>query len=126
MLFRSVTPETFRHGSYARTNASRNQMLTVRAFGWLFADTRNLGYTTKNILIHGKDKFYGEPRFVQEGSGKALEPVWHRATLDLLAAIALIDTGRFVGRVVSYRAGHTLDVRAVGLLYLNDMLTPLV
>ena len=95
----------------------------VRAFGFLMADTRNLGYTTDNILIHGKKKFYGEPRFVVDG--KALEPVWHRATLDLLAAIALIDTGRFVGRVVSYRAGHTLDVRAMGLLYLNDLLTPL-
>jgi len=92
----------------------------VRLFGFLMADTRNLGYTTENILIHGKKKFYGEPRFVS--GGKALEPAWHRATLDLLAAIALIDKGRFVGRVVSYRAGHTLDVRAIGLLYLNDLL----
>jgi UDP-3-O-[3-hydroxymyristoyl] N-acetylglucosamine deacetylase len=120
-----VTPANFRHGALARTNASHRQMLMVRTIGWLFADTRNLGYTTQNILIHGGKKFYGEPRFVQEGSGKALEPVWHRATLDLLAALALIDAGRFVGRVVSYRAGHTLDVRAVGLLYLNDLLTPL-
>ncbi len=118
-----VTPKSFRHGAFARTNASHSQMLMVRAFGFLMADTRNLGYTTDNILIHGKKKFYGEPRFVLDG--KALEPVWHRATLDLLAAIALIDTGRFVGRVVSYRAGHTLDVRAMGLLYLNDLLTPL-
>ena len=118
-----VTPKSFRHGAFARTNASHAQMLMVRVFGFLMADTRNLGYTTDNILIHGKKKFYGEPRFVQ--GGKALEPAWHRATLDLLAAIALIDTGRFVGRVVSYRAGHTLDVRAVGLLYLNDLLTPL-
>jgi len=118
-----VTPRTFRHGAYARTNASHAQMLMVRTFGFLMADTRNLGYTTDNILIHGKNKFHGEPRFVQ--GGKALEPAWHRATLDLLAAIALIDTGRFVGRVVSYRAGHTLDVRAVGLLYLNNLLTPL-
>ncbi len=120
-----VTPKTFSHGAFARTNASHSQMMMVRAFGFLFADTRNLGYTTDNILIHGKKKFYGEPRFVQEGGGKALEPVWHRATLDLLAAIALIDTGRFVGRVVSYRAGHTLDVRAIGQLYLHDLLTPL-
>jgi UDP-3-O-acyl-N-acetylglucosamine deacetylase len=48
--------------------------------------------------------------------------VWHRATLDLLAAIALIDKGRFIGRVVSYRAGHTLDVRAVTQLYQHDLL----
>lgn len=118
-----VTPESFRHGSFARTNASHAQMLAVRLFGFLMADTRNLGYTTDNILIHGKKKFYGEPRFVQ--AGKALEPAWHRATLDLLAAIALIDAGRFVGRVVSYRAGHTLDVRAVGLLYKHDLIAPL-
>jgi len=115
-----VTPKMFRHGAFARTNASHAQMLMVRLFGFLMADTRNLGYTTENILIHGKKKFYGEPRFV--AGGKALEPAWHRATLDLLAAIALIDKGRFVGRVVSYRAGHTLDVRAIGLLYLNDLL----
>ncbi len=120
-----VTPDSFRHGAFARTNASHRQMLMVRLFGFLFADTRNLGYTTDNILIHGKHKYYGEPRFVQEDSGKALEPVWHRATLDLLAAIALIDIGRFVGRVVSYRAGHTLDVRAVGLLYKHNLLEPL-
>ena len=120
-----VTPASFRHGAFARTNASHSQMLMVRAFGFLFADTRNLGYTTDNILIHGKRKFYGEPRFVQADGGKALEPVWHRATLDLLAAIALIDAGRFVGRVVSYRAGHTLDVRAVGLLHKHGLLAPL-
>ncbi len=120
-----VTPESFRHGAFARTNASHRQMLSVKAFGFLFADTRNLGYTRNNILIHGRKKFYGEPRFVQEKSGKALEPTWHRATLDLLAALALIDAGRFVGRVVSYRAGHTLDVRAVTQLYLHDLLTPL-
>jgi UDP-3-O-[3-hydroxymyristoyl] N-acetylglucosamine deacetylase len=119
-----VTPETFRYGAFARTNAAHRQMLMVKAFGFIFADTRNLGYTTDNILIHGKKKFYGEPRFVQEGSGKALEPVWHRATLDLLAALALIDTGRFVGRVVSYCAGHTLDVRAMTQLYLHDLLEP--
>ncbi len=119
-----VTPKTFRYGAFARTNASHSQMRMVHLFGFLMADTRNLGYTTDNILIHGKKKFHGEPRFVQERSGKALEPAWHRATLDLLAAIALIDTGRFVGRVVSYRAGHTLDVRAIGQLYLHDLLTP--
>lgn len=119
-----VTPKTFRYGAYARTNASSSQMMMVKAIGWLLADMRNLGYSRENILIHGKKKYYCEPRFVQEESGKALEPVWHRATLDLLAAIALIDTGRFVGRVVSYRAGHTLDVRSVGLLTLHHLLVP--
>ena len=119
-----VTPKTFRYGAFARTNASHTQMLTVRTVGFLFADMRNLGYTPDNILIHGSKKFYGEPRFVQAGSGKALEPAWHRATLDLLAAIALLDAGRFVGRVVSYRAGHTLDVRAMIQLVRHNLLTP--
>jgi UDP-3-O-[3-hydroxymyristoyl] N-acetylglucosamine deacetylase len=119
-----VTPETFRKGAFARTNASRRQMLFVKTVGQLMADTRNLGYTPDNILIHGKKKWYGKPRFEIPETGKALEPVWHRAVLDLLAAIALIDTGRFVGTVVSYRAGHTLDCRAVTLLYINRLLTP--
>ncbi|MBQ7191098.1 MAG: UDP-3-O-acyl-N-acetylglucosamine deacetylase [Kiritimatiellae bacterium] len=118
-----VTPETFRKGAYARTNASFQQMVMVRTIGKLVADMRNLGYTTDNILIHGKRKWHGKPRFQME-NGKALEPVWHRATLDLLAAIALIDCGRFVGTVVSYRAGHTLDCRAVTLLHLHRLLTP--
>ena len=117
-----VTPETFRYGAFARTNATHRQMLLAKTFGIILADMRNLGYTQENILIHGHKKFYNAPRFVQDGSGKALEPVWHRATLDLLAAIALIDKGRFIGRVASYRAGHTLDVRAVTQLYLHDLL----
>lgn len=115
-----LTPELFKESSYARTNASYSKMLAVKLIGWSMADTRNLGYTRDNILIHGKDKFHGEPRFVT--GEKALEPVWHRAVLDLLAAVALIDVGRFCGTVVSYRAGHTLDCRSIGLLYLHKML----
>lgn len=117
-----VTPETFRYGAFARTNATFQQMMMVRTIGKLTADMRNLGYTTDNILIHGRNKWYGSPRFVQDDGKKALEPVWHRATLDLLAAIALIDIGRFVGTVVSYRAGHTIDVRAVTMLYKQGLL----
>ena len=115
-----MTPELFKEGSYARTNASYSKMLAVKLIGWSMADTRNLGYTRDNILIHGKEKYYGTPRFVQ--GEKALEPVWHRSVLDLLAAIALIDVGRFCGTVVSYRAGHSLDCRSVGLLYLHKLL----
>ncbi len=118
-----LTPKTFRNGAFARTNASYAQMMTVKTVGFLFADMRNLGYTPDNILIHGRNKFYSEPRMMH--GEKALEPVWHRSALDLLAALALIDTGRFVGRVVSYRAGHTLDMRAIGSLYLNRLLTPI-
>ena len=116
-----VTPETFRYAALARTNATRKQYLLAKTVGKLFASTRNWGYNERNILIHGRRRFYTEPRFpVGE---KFLEPVWHRATLDLMAAIALTGEHRFVGTVVSYRAGHTLDCDAIRALYRNDLLT---
>ncbi len=115
-----VTPETFRYASFARTNATRRQYLLAKTVGKLFAATRNWGYNDRNILIHGKKRFYTEPRF--HVGEKFLEPAWHRATLDLLAAIALAGEGRFVGTVVSYRAGHTLDCDAIRALRRNDML----
>jgi len=116
-----VTPETFRYASLARTNATHRQYLFVKTVGKLFAATRNWGYNERNILIHGPRKFYTEPRFPV--NGKFLEPVWHRATLDLMAALSLTGEDRFVGTVVSYRAGHTLDCDAVRALYRNDLLT---
>ena len=115
-----VTPETFTYASLARTNCTRNQYFAALTIGKLFAATRHWGYTKKNILIHGKHGWHNEPRFPV--GDKFLEPVWHRATLDLMAAIALIR-GRFVGTVVSYRAGHTMDCDAVRALYRNDLLT---
>jgi len=115
-----VTPETFRYASLARTNATHRQYLLAKTVGKLFAATRNLGYNKKNILIHGPKRFYTEPRFHVDG--KFLEPVWHRATLDLMAALSLTGEHRFVGTVVSYRAGHTLDCDAVRALYRNDLL----
>ena len=116
-----VTPETFRYAALARTNATRRQYLLAKTVGKLFASTRNWGYNERNILIHGHRRFYTEPRFpVGE---KFLEPVWHRATLDLLAALALTGEDRFVGTVVSFRAGHTLDCDAVRALYRNNLLT---
>ena len=115
-----LTPRTFRHGAEARTNASLAQMIVGKTVGVLFADMRNMGYNQHNILIHGRHSYFNEPKLVHDG--KALEPAWHRATLDLLAALALIDTGRFVGTVVSYRAGHTLDCRLVTLLYRHGLL----
>ena len=60
-------------------------------------------------------------------SGTALDStdaVAGEQLLDRLAAVALLDTGRFAGTLVSYRAGHTQDVRMAGLLYLNDLLVP--
>ena len=118
-----VTRETFKYGSFARTNASLSQMLFCRTIGKLFADTRNLGYTRGNILIAGSAGYLNLPRMIN--GEKSLEAVWHRATLDLLAAIALIETGRFVGTVISYKAGHTLDVLAVKMLFKKGLLVPL-
>lgn len=117
-----VTAETFAYGAYARTNATHRQYQLAKTFGLLFADTRNLGYDKNNILIHGHRRWYGTPRFPLEGTDKFLEPVWHRATLDLLAALSLTGPDRFVGTVVSYRAGHTQDCDAVRALYRNDLL----
>ena len=116
-----LTPAAFRYGAQARTNATRSQMLYCHTLGLLFADTRNLGYTNDNILIHGRKRYVNKPLLIQP-DGRSLEAVWHRATLDLLAALALIDRGRLAGTVVSYRAGHTLDCRLVTRLYLNDLL----
>ena len=118
-----VTPETFRYAAYARTNATRRQYILAKTVGKLFAATRNLGYNEKNILIHGRRRFYTEPRFPM--GDKFIEPVWHRATLDLMAAIALVGPGRFVGTVVSFRAGHTLDCDAIRALKRNDLLVEL-
>ena len=115
-----ATPETFRYASLARTNATHRQYLLALTVGKLFAATRNWGYNKRNILIHGPRKFYTEPRF--EVNGKFLEPVWHRATLDLMAALSLTGEHRFAGTVVSYRAGHTLDCDAVRALYRNNLL----
>ena len=115
-----VTEETFKYASYARTNATHRQYIMALTVGKLFAATRNWGYNRRNILIHGPKKFYGEPRFPV--NGKFLEPVWHRATLDLMAALALTGADRFAGSVVSFRAGHTLDCDAVRALYRNDLI----
>ena len=119
-----VTADTFRYASFARTNATHRQYILAKTVGKLFAATRNWGYNDRNILIHGPKRFYTEPRFEHEG--KFLEPVWHRATLDLMAALALTGPDRFAGTVVSYRAGHTLDCDAVRALYRNDLLERLV
>ncbi len=115
-----ATAETFRYASLARTNATHRQYILAKTVGKFFAATRNWGYNKKNILIHGPKGYYTEPRFPV--GGKYLEPVWHRATLDLMAALSLTGEHRFVGTVVSYRAGHTLDCDAVRALYRNDLL----
>lgn len=118
-----ATAETFRYACYARTNATHRQYVLAKTIGKLFAETRNWGYNDKNILIHGPKKYYTKPRFpVGE---KFLEPIWHRATLDLMAALSLTGADRFAGTVVSYRAGHTLDCDAVRALYRKNLLCSL-
>ncbi|MEI6971344.1 MAG: UDP-3-O-acyl-N-acetylglucosamine deacetylase [bacterium] len=118
-----ITRDVFKHGAFARTNATLGMMMYCRTIGKMFADTRNLGYTKQNILIAGRDHYLNEPHMIH--NGKSLEAVWHRAVLDLLAAIALIETGRLVGTVVSFKAGHSLDVLAVKKLFKEGLLVPL-
>ena len=113
---------TFRHGALARTNTTLGMMIYCLTIGKLFADTRNLGYTMRNILVAGRKQYCNTPRMMHGGA--SLEAVWHRATLDLLAALSLIEHGRFVGNVVSYKAGHSLDVLMVKRLYQNKLLAP--
>ncbi len=117
-----VTPAIFRHGALARTNCSLWQMLFTKTIGKLLADVRHLGYTNRNILIAGPKRYFNEPKLVHQG--KSLEAAWHRATLDLLAAVALADTGRLCGRILSYKAGHALDVQLIRLLYQENLLVP--
>jgi UDP-3-O-acyl-N-acetylglucosamine deacetylase len=115
-----VNRDTFRKGAIARTNSPRSKLLFVKTIGRLFADVRNLGYTKKNVLIAGPRNYVNEARLIH--NGKSLEAAWHRATLDLLAALALIDKGRFCGTVISYKAGHAVDCDLVRELYLQDLL----
>ena len=115
-----VNPALTRYASEARTNTPLWKMFYCQTIGKLFADVRNLGYTTENILIAGRTKYYNAPRLPH--AGKSLEAVWHRSVLDLLAAIALIEEGRFCGEITSFKAGHHLDVRLVCQLYRHGLL----
>jgi len=115
-----VNPEHFKYGAEARTNTSYIKMLYCRTIGKVFADIRNLGYTKENILIASRWRYMNEPKLMH--GKKSLEAAWHRATLDLLAAVALLEEGRFVGHIESYKAGHQLDCQAMRLLYKRDML----
>ncbi len=105
--------ESFLHGAHARTNCPLREVLFARTIGKLFADIRNLGYTRNNILIAGRKSYYNEPALVHDG--KSLEAVWHRACLDLIAALSLFRRGRLSGHVTSYKSGHNLDCRFMTL-----------
>jgi len=118
-----VCKELTEMASVARTNTSYAKVLYCKTIGKLFADVRNLGYNKTNVSIAGKKRYVNEPRLPHEG--KALEAVWHRSVLDLLAAIALIPNGIFVGKIKSYKAGHRLDCELMKQVYLNEVLVPL-
>jgi UDP-3-O-acyl-N-acetylglucosamine deacetylase len=118
-----VCEDLTRMASVARTNTSLAKVIYCATIGRIFADVRNLGYNTKNVSIAGRKGYVNEPRLLHEG--KALEAVWHRAVLDLLAAIALIPDGLFVGKITSYKAGHRLDCELIKQLYLNQVLVEL-
>ena len=120
----AVDPAKFAYGATARTNTSALKMLYCKTIGMLFADIRNLGYSFDNLLIAGRLGYWNKALLPHDG--KSLEAVWHRATLDLLAAIALIDEGLFVGEIVSYKSGHGLDVEMVQRLYQEGLLKPFV
>ncbi len=117
-----VDDQNFRHGSEARTNTSMFKMVYCKTIGKFFADIRNLGYNWHNVLVASRFGYLNRPKLIHDG--KSLEAVWHRATLDLCSALALIEDGRFVGRVVSYKAGHRLDVEMVRMLYRSHLLAP--
>jgi UDP-3-O-acyl-N-acetylglucosamine deacetylase len=119
----AVDPEKFAYGATARTNTSAAKMLYCKTIGLLFADIRNLGYSFENLLVAGRLGYWNQALLPH--NGKSLEAVWHRATLDLLAAIALIEEGLFVGEIISYKSGHGLDVEMVQRLYQESLLTPL-
>ncbi|MFA5689537.1 MAG: UDP-3-O-acyl-N-acetylglucosamine deacetylase [Kiritimatiellales bacterium] len=118
-----VTYENILTGAEARTNTPYSKWIYCKTFGKIFADIRNLGYTDKNILIARRSRYQNEPRLIY--NGKSLEAIWHRSSLDLLAAIALIPDARFVGEITSYKAGHRLDCDLITQLYLHDLLEEL-
>lgn len=114
--------DAFRHGAVARTNCSARERRKMKFFGWLVSDFRHTGYTNKNILVAGKKGYVNEPRLVLP-SGKALEAVWHRTCLDLIAALSLLPPGtRPAGKITSYKSGHVLDVRFLTLLQAKGLL----
>lgn len=114
-----LCPQNFIQGAHARTNCSRMEMFYAMTIGKLFADIRNMGYTKDNILVAGKNKYINKPSLIY--NGKSLEAVWHRACLDLIAALSLFDRGRIAGHITSYKAGHHLDCRFMTLLEINKL-----
>lgn len=122
-----LTPETFRPGCAARTNCAASEVRRARLLKWFVPALRNLGYTRENILLADRDRYLNEPEATLTlPSGKALEPVWHRACLDLVAALSLLPPlCRPAGTITSFKAGHLLDIRFLTLLLAQDRLREL-
>ena len=124
-IIMDLHPEAFAYGAQARTNCSARQMFLAKTVGRIFSrELRNMGYTDRNILVAGKDKYVTAPTMVLE-NGKSVEAVWHRTCLDLIAALSLLPEGRPAGRIISYKAGHTLDVNFLTALRKEELLTSL-
>ena len=109
-----VTPDAFAYGADARTNCSHKEWILMHTIGRLIPSISGFGYTKQNILIAGKHGYYNTPALLH--NGKCLEPVWHRACLDLLAALALKPEGRLAGKLTSFKAGHGLDCQFMTLM----------
>lgn len=119
-----VDEENFKIGSSARTNCSLKHAILCKTIGKFIPSVRHLGYNKENILVVGSKKYINRARLKYKG--KSLEAVWHRATLDLLAAFALIDEGRFIGDIISYKSNHKYDVELIKELYKRDLLIEVV
>lgn len=115
-----LTDDTFRYASAARTNCSLRDLILFKTIGKLSAATRNFGYTTKNILIASKRKYWNQPGLLHHG--KSLEAVWHRSCEDLIAALAMLPVPRLVGKISSYKAGHQLDADMMAALTEKNLL----
>jgi len=104
-----LCPQAFTRGAHARTNCSAKEVLLARTLGWFSAKYRNFGYTRENILIAGRKRYCNAPGLLLP-NGKSVEAVWHRACLDLVAALSLLPPGWPAGTFSSYKGGHVLDV----------------
>ena len=115
-----LSPDNFEPGTHARTNCAEREWRLAHWFGWMLPRYRNLGYTEESILIAGQGHYRNEPRLRLE-NGKSLEAVWHRACMDLLAALSLLPPGRPAGTILSYKAGHAMDVRFLTAILDHDL-----
>ena len=116
-----LAPECFEPGTHARTNCPAREWHLAHLLGWLFPRYRDLGYTRENILVAGKRRYLNEPRLLLE-NGKSLEAVWHRTCMDLVAALSLLPPGRPAATILSYKAGHAMDVEFLSSVVKHDLL----